>query len=250
MNEEHADTKKLIDTTDCLEAVGVFRGWKNFLFVLIIICLLLVQASFWLIDLGYTKSIDDVEQANKKSTETQPQQPSTTDKIKEASEKVVADSNQPVTVEKAAIENKQKTQAPKFSIKYEQAEQLVRLVNFVLIPTAVLYCLTLLFSLKVSLLGRMGGISHISRAFFISLLIVVFMLPWQKYFPGVFTGAMFTLDELLTWRTKSQAGDMFCKGLYYLRFAGYWLLILILLIFSQFRSARWAKTILRRLEVI
>ncbi len=31
MAEEHDSTNRLIDTTDCLEAAGVFRWWKNLL---------------------------------------------------------------------------------------------------------------------------------------------------------------------------------------------------------------------------
>ena len=39
----------LLDTTDSLEAVGVFRGWKNFMFLIVFLCLLIVQAAFWLV---------------------------------------------------------------------------------------------------------------------------------------------------------------------------------------------------------
>ena len=35
MNENQPKESSLVDTTDCLEGVGVFRGWKNFLFVMI-----------------------------------------------------------------------------------------------------------------------------------------------------------------------------------------------------------------------
>ena len=55
MNESQAKETSLVDTTDCLEAVGVFRGWKNFLFIVTIVCLLLLQASFWVVNTGYVK---------------------------------------------------------------------------------------------------------------------------------------------------------------------------------------------------
>jgi len=55
MNESQASPNNLLDTTDCLEAVGVFKGWKNFLFVIVLLCLLLLQASFLLVDTGYIK---------------------------------------------------------------------------------------------------------------------------------------------------------------------------------------------------
>ena len=50
MDDNQDRTNNLIDTTDCLEAVGVFKGWKNFLFIIIILSLLLLQVSFWLVD--------------------------------------------------------------------------------------------------------------------------------------------------------------------------------------------------------
>ncbi|MBN2594218.1 MAG: hypothetical protein JXA81_11985, partial [Sedimentisphaerales bacterium] len=55
MNENQAGPNNLLDTTDCLEAVGVFKGWKNFLFVIVLLCLLFLQASFLLVDLGYVE---------------------------------------------------------------------------------------------------------------------------------------------------------------------------------------------------
>ena len=34
-------TGGLVDTTDCLEAVSVIRCWKNLMFIIILLCLLL-----------------------------------------------------------------------------------------------------------------------------------------------------------------------------------------------------------------
>ncbi len=31
---------QLVDTTDSLEAIGVFKWWKNFLFVVLLLCYL------------------------------------------------------------------------------------------------------------------------------------------------------------------------------------------------------------------
>jgi len=61
---------------------------------------------------------------------------------------------------------------------------------------------------------------------------------------------MYTPEELLCRCAASDTSGIFGLFFYYLRFTGYWLLIVFLLIFSQFRSGRWTKTILRRLEVI
>jgi len=232
MNENQAKESSLVDTTDCLEGVGVFRGWKNFLFVISICCLFLLQASFCLVKTGYVKLADDTPAVGVQ------------EQIKEAAEKVTTDPNQTVT----AIPQPQKSSF--FEITFERLAWLIRFFNFVLILTAILYCLTMLFSLKVSLLGRLGGINHIARAFFLSLTFAVLLLPWQRFFPGVVIGAMYTPAELQSACAEADNYNIFYTILHYLRFTGYWLLVLLLLIFAQLRSSRWSKTILRRLEVI
>ena len=122
-------------------------------------------------------------------------------------------------------------------------------MNFILVLSATLYCLSLLFSVKISLLGRLGGINHISRAFFISLTFLVLLLPWQELFGPVVKGAIFTAEEL-TCRCQSDKGSIFGAMLFYLRFTGYWIVVLMILLFAQLRSGRWTRATLRRLEII
>jgi hypothetical protein len=38
--------------------------------------------------------------------------------------------------------------------------------------------------------------------------------------------------------------------LHYLRFTGYWVVVMLVLLLSQTRSARWTNAMLRRLEII
>ncbi len=250
----------LVDTTDCLEAVGVCRGWKNFLFVIVALCLLLLQLSFWLVNAGYVKT-ETLETASTLSGEeitpsivkqiVKPLEENETkqlvgepNKIEEATERKTASES---------IASEEKPQSSKqtnlFDIKVKHINWIVRFCNFVLILAAMLYCLTLLFCLKISLLGRLGGINHICRAFFLSLVMVVLLLPWQRFFSNIIVGAMYTPDELVKWCTAERTG-IFNTFFHYLRFTGYWLLIILFLVFSQLRSSRWTKAILRRLEVL
>ncbi len=232
MDENQTKESSLVDTTDCLEAVGVFRAWKNAFFVIALVSLLLLQASFCLVKTGYVTPAGGTPAAGVQ------------EQIKKAAETVTTDPNQIVT----AIPQPQKSSF--FDFTFERLAWLIRCVNFVLILTAILYCLTMLFSLKVSLLGRLGGINHIARAFFLSLAFVVLLMPWQRFFAGVVAGAMYTPAELQNACVKTEGCNIFATILHYLRFTGYWLLVLLLLILSQIRSSRWAKAILRRLEVI
>jgi hypothetical protein len=309
MNEGQGGSNNLLDTTDCLEAVGVFKGWKNFLFVIIIICLLLVQICFWLVNIGWVSAPSDLKMAVAEETpitvltvtaelepkaeqdvnsavkemapETKqpaaPEAPAESDQTAEPDKAAVpespTDSNQPAESKKPVLltavapaeqdeestseampetpqsSDEQETNGSLFDIGFNHVVWLMRFLNAVLVLTAALYCLTLIFSLKVSMLGRLGGINHITRAFFLSLLALVLLLPWQEAFGGIALGAMFTSDELLE-RFSAKTDDFFGIALYYLRFCGYWLLVLLLFILAQIRSSRWAGAILRRLEVI
>ncbi len=246
MNENHIKEGNLVQTTDCLEAVGVLRGWKNFLFIIIAVCLFLQQASFWLVNMGYIKpngqttgslsvaAAQDIKQIGKTAAEP------------------VAEQGKPAQDELSAGQEVQKPPQKTgalFGITFEHLGWLIRFVNGVLALTAGLYMLTLLFCLKISLIGRLGGINHIVRAFFLSLVMVVLLLPWQKLFGPIVVGAMYSLDEL-TKACAVKPEGIFGVVIHYLRFAGYWVLVVLLFILAQLRSSRWAKAILRRLEVI
>ena len=253
MDESHQKPNNLIDTTDCLEAIGVFRGWKNFSFAIAILCLLLLQASFWLVNLGYVKtdqqctSVSAAVEAQKEGqiTKAAKQTAAKKEEIEKAAKQVASEANEP-----ARAEEEPKKGIAVFDIKFGHLAWLIRFLNFVLILAALLYCLTMLFSLKVSLLGRLGGINHISRAFFLSLVFVVLLLPWQKFFGGVVSGAMYSPCELLRSCEAAQSRGILCTVFHYLRFTGYWVLVMLFLIFAHIRSTRWARAILRRLEVI
>jgi hypothetical protein len=233
-------TGNLIDTTDCLEAVSTIKCWKNLLFIIILLGLLLLQCSFWMMNLKLVKADEVLADT-------------AANKIKQAAKKIAADTNVPAepNAQQAGAEPNQPAPV-EFTVRFEltvkHIKALVRFLDFVLIPSAVLYCLTILFSLKVSLIGRLGGINHIARAFFLSLLFVVLLLPWQLLFSPLFGGAMFTPAELITACQANKTMPAFIS--FYLRFTGYWVLVLLLLLAAQIRSMRWARATLRRLEVI
>lgn len=248
MNSDQDQQKNLIDTTDCLEAVGVFRVWKNIFFIITVFFLILLQLSFWLVNTGYVKAEEPpaaVLEEPQQAKEAADNPTSQTEKIQQAAKQVTAEPNQLATTEA-----KPKKIRPLVGIKIRHITWLIRVADWLLIPTAVLYCLTLLFALKISLLGRLGGINHISRAFFLALIFTVLLLPWQRFFGGITTGVMYTPAELLKAYAAAETRGFFGTIFYYLRFTGYWIIVLLVLIAAQLRSIRWTKAILRRLEVI
>jgi len=232
-----------IDTTDSLEAVEAIRGWKNFLFVITLIALLLVQIIFWLANTGIILANSDGQQ--------QPDILNSPLQQTISGEAAVPTPSTEPNLSAIAKHNNLKNMLG--FIRHVDTGNLSLFINFintVLIWGAVLYCLTLLASLQIAISGRLGGINHICRAFFLSLVFVVLLLPWQKIFAGLAVGAVYGPQELLNSCTAVQSGDTFDQILHYLRFFVLWLAEALLLIFAHVRSMRWAKAILRRLEVI
>ncbi len=252
MDEDKTKLSGLIDTTDNLEAVNVCKTWKSGLFVIIIVCLVLLQLNFWLVQTGCIK-VGNAEKTLESAQTSVIINPVTepnlseirssfmTDEVGKAAAKITAESNQPARMKILPIVN--------INITFEQVAPGIRSLNFVLMITAVLYSLTMLFIVKISLTGRLGGINHIVRAFFLSLVFAVLLMPWQKFFPGVVFWAIYTPEELLKAYTDNYGKGMVGNALYYLRFCGYSVLAVLFLIAAQIRSCRWARTILRRLEV-
>ncbi|MHC4645702.1 MAG: hypothetical protein ACYTBJ_09365 [Planctomycetota bacterium] len=262
MDEGQTKQQNLLDTTDCLEAIGVFGGWKNFLFAAVICCMLVLQVLFWVANMGLVKvdnqgmsqpeadlpvaedkdnePIEDVGTVKIELTED-------ANEIQKAAEQVAADSNVP-----AEAPPKKARRLPE--ITFQHLGAVIRFLNFVLILAAVLYCLTMLFSLKISLLGRLGGINHISRAFFLSLLLLVLIVPWQRFFffADILAGVIYTPEELKGWIEWYYARDsrILAAIPYYVRFTGYWALAMLFLVFSLLRSTRWTKATHRRLEIV
>jgi len=258
MNETEK-TSDIVDTTDCLEAVTAFKAMKNFLFLIIIICLLLLQGAFWL---DYTGRIDQTESEAIRpviAAETPGQAAVGAETIdaqaRLATEDISDKSGQsPESASTAVLSDagsdKTKAAGEKFSFKCRQIIFLIKGCNFILIIAAALYCLTLLVSIKISLVGRLGGINHISRAFFLSLFALVILLPWQRCFGGIIAGAIYAPEELFQTLPVAIEASLIDQILYYLRFTGLWLVVTLLIIFAQFRSIRWTKATLRRLGIL
>jgi hypothetical protein len=242
-NQEQSKPNKWVETTDCLEAIVVFKGWKNFLFILAMLCLLFTQTSFWLVNSGIVKS----EEKNVQQPQTDlggRQEPAQS--VQNAS-KAEADSNKPILL--TGKDTKPLPVSLLGQIKLIQLSHVLQAVNFLLFISSTLYFLVILFSLLISLVGRLGGINHISRAFFMALLFLILVCPWQKLFPDVAIGAIYTPKELIDACSVPREGIPL-QVVHYLRFSFFWLVVTLMLIASQMRSRRWSKNILRRLEVL
>ena len=265
MNDETKNQEQLLGTTDYLEAIGALKAMKNFLFIIGLICLLLTQGIFWLMRSGVVQfdyndaqptstmkcSFAGVTALIAETTEIKVEPSEEAAKqIEQTAQALTQDIQKPsdsnaVVVEVAATKPKA---GYTFNIKFSQLALLIKVCNFILIMTALLYSLMLLFSIKISLVGRLGGIRHISKAFLLSLFMLAFLLPWQLCFKGAISGAIYTPDELVNFFSKcANCSKIACKLIVYLRFTGLWLIVIILFVLAQMRSMSWAKATLRRL---
>jgi hypothetical protein len=268
MNAEQNRNKDLVDTTDCLEAVGVFRCWKNLFFAVILVGLLLLGACFWVMDLGLVSAQQEGEQSVIVETETEqveqvvPVVEETVDEVErqvnEAAALVTAEraEAEQATVdvnETSAAEAEPKVRKPlrlPFTLLRVHVMWTIRVLDAVVIMAAVLYCLAILFTLKISMVGRLGGINHISRAFFWSLVLLALIVPWQVVLGWGLFGVTFEPSELVRRLGGYESASVFRKGLYWYRYVGHWVIALLCLIFAQIRTGRWSKAMLKRLEVV
>jgi len=247
MNEGPVNQGAMVETTDSLEAVGVFRRWKNIFFAIVLICLLLSQTAFWLIDLKLVKTDGAATAAAPSTPAVVPATPPTdVNAVEKAAGQAVAGSP-----EAAAPAS----QGPKFlsslsdRLNVAYVTRAIQIINGILIVAVVLYAMALFFCLLISLVGRLGGIRHVSRAYFLAVIMLILVIPWQALFQSPVPGVTYTVPELVQWMTIKSEG-LTNLILYYLRFSGYWLLFFVLLLMSEVRSVRWTKSILRRLEII
>lgn len=224
MNDMPVNPNNMIETSDSLEAVGVFRAWKNIFFVIVVICLVLTQVAFWVVDLGLIETPGAIKPAD------------------------TAQSGSATSADEASSDGGL-LHSLAGKLDFDRVARVIGVANGILIVSGILFALTVFFCLMVSLVGRLGGINHISRAFILALIMAALIIPWQRLFGSNVVGVAYGGDELLRW-LDSKSGGMSNLIFYYLRFTGLWLVVLLLMIMAQIRSSGWSKSILRRLEII
>lgn len=265
---EEAKQTDIVDQTDAYEAVSAFRAMKNSLFWITLICLIILQGLFWLEYTGRIDKSDYPETA--KEAPTVPNAPApdqvepesiiekqaklaTQDNTSDQEDAGVIEPARTVAVEpEVKSDNAEAKPAKKFKVfspKPQQVVCIIKICNFILIVSATLYTLILLICVKISLAGRLGGLRHISKAFIRSLFAYVLILPWQSFLPGIIAGAIYTPGELLYVPVTGSEASMFAELLYYARFVGLGTVAILLIVFAQFSSMRWAKASLRRMGI-
>ena len=238
MSENSGESTDMVEVTDSLEAIAVFRAGKNVFLTLLILCLLVVQGGFWLIDQGIIKPKPEAEGLDASAFV--------------SPEALVADANstRPLVAEVAEPNEAPDPSAPGFLKAFDLAclTKTLRIANGLMLLSGFLFCLTLLFSMTITIVGRLGGIRHICRAFFMSLIMLVLLLPWHVIFDSLVCGYLYRPEDLVL-ACAQKSTELLPLILHYLRFAGFWLVVCGFLMAAQMHCRRWAHSIRRRLQI-
>ncbi|MFC1781776.1 DUF6691 family protein [Planctomycetota bacterium] len=232
--------------TDCFEAAQVFCGWKNVFFLILVLCLIVLQTIFWI-------ASDRYIQINKNNN---PERAVVFSRNTDSSKQAAIPDQQGTNLSSPANTEYQAREiwyreimGIDITISFELIETIMNIVSILLVSISVVYTLTLYFAMAASFIGKLGGLGHISSAFFLSLVVLILLIPWQIFFGSTISGSIYTLDELEGWFIYNNS-DILNTSLIYLRFTGYWALIVILLVSSHFYSRRWTKSIRLRYQQI
>jgi hypothetical protein len=273
----------MIEVTDSLEAVDAARGMRFFLFWFILFpALLILQIMFWLNWAGRISSDEaqptawlsrlTVSAPVALAAEVPPaaEEPVPVEKQTQASKEALADVPPMIpsseieqgVSEVTGAESAEKPAEPQapaaaesnflanFAISRSVAAGIVKVCNFLILMAAILYCLILLLCLKISLVGRLGGLFHVTKAFLIALLFLLVLIPWQVVMPRVMIGALWLPGELFGGAWDNIQDSIFWQILYYTRFCGLWFVAFVLLFWSRLRFVKWRRATLRRLGVL
>lgn len=265
--EEYIHTDKWsIDRNDNWESFRVFLRMRTVFFMFTLLALLATAAAFWVVDIDLVKGASnaggvicqtsvlaetyqvrltsETPEAVPMDSNTPPLAADLTPSVEARPESVAADP------EKGVCKIKPRD-CPLPELSEQRCAQwldlLVRIAlktgNFVAVFGVVMYSLTLLGGLAVAISGRIGLNPDLSRAFFLSLLAVVLIVPWQPLVALYIPGVLFSYEDLI--HCHQQREGMLSLLCYYTRFVGLWAVSFLVLIAAQWRSFQAAKAMRR-----
>ena len=126
--------------------------------------------------------------------------------------------------------------------------------KFIALAAGVLLVLTMLTAVQLSLVGRTGGAAGFISGFFWSLLLLVFLVPWQQIIGSTYAcGALYNLGDLIDWTGRITWGakdvSLVKQIFYYDRFIGYPVFVLLLCIVVQVKFVRgWRRASLGAMQ--
>jgi hypothetical protein len=239
-------TASLAVAADYADAMMTARRAKNWLFILVLLVLLSQIAVFFLVKFKVLKLTDEVTAPRLVSSTTAPATAATDDT--------------PATAPAEAA-----TPAAKSYLVADILRYVIPVQNFLGLTLMLTLAVVLLLIALIMLVGRLIGVSHVTGAFIWSVLLLVFLFPWQSFLltgprdatPGApvvsydpafkIPGVLYTWPELVhdhDFETGGAAGV-----LKWARFAGMPIVALLLLLTVQAKSSRGLKFALGESDV-
>jgi len=228
-----------LDPLDTAEAYRTFRKARLLLFCLLLIGLIVTQSVFWIVDRGGIDCL--LEAGNVVFVDGRSNDGSIA--FTPFNRELLIDNGGTFALFREVAEEPDAGVISVNTMNTIISDGLL-VTNYVLFLSAILYCLMLLVTLHLTMIGRMGGLTAAGKAFILSLMVLILLVPWQLVF-GIFHGTLYTYSELIE-RYQVQKGvslgdwDSIC---YYIRFSGLWLLTFTFLILAQLKSSKSKKQI-------
>jgi|GEM_PF-973059 len=244
------------DKKDFQEAFGTFSAARNLFFWLILAGLLITSAGFWIVDAGLLDKIL-LNQADRnpvylgysqnKIIPTQNEPPiasGTSRNVNPAPQAGPKNPPEKSVNSENPVRNPYDRKLHAVKILDEMVRSALVTSRYGLMFSVVLYCLSLLTGMQLALVGGLGGLAHSSKAFFLSMVVVVFVVPWQSTLVPDAPGSLFLYAELtVAYQQKCQDfQELWHYIMYYSRFVGTWLLSIILLLAAQRQSCLAVRT--------
>ncbi|MDY6914179.1 MAG: hypothetical protein SVT52_06975 [Planctomycetota bacterium] len=117
--------------------------------------------------------------------------------------------------------------------------------KFIALVSCLLLVVMLTLAVKISLIGRLGGVASLISSLLWSILLLAMVTPWQQVLrAAVACGALYNLGELVGRTSAVKAGwgaanvSMMQQVLYYARFIGYPVVAMLVWLIVQVKFAR------------
>lgn len=229
---------------DAFEAYQTYRTARSLFFWTLLAGLIILHTVFWIVDRGKIDAVLNFDQNQSESVF-----------VHRASESSYWPGFIPVQTAPEAPEALPDEESDERS-RRQMSQSLdtlirgtLRFFNTVVCFMAVLYCLSLFIGMTLALVGRLGGLAESGKAFFLSLVVLVLVVPWPAMIAGQTPGTLFSYQELTLRYIESTTYTTLLSLdaiAYYVRFPGFWGLTMILLLVAHWRSCRAARQIAQR----
>jgi len=227
-----ADQRFGLDRDDATEAFNAFHKARSLFFWILFLGLVMAEAAFWTVDLGYIDPALSFSGNSQYVHQTG------------RSPRIILTAELPAPTgipEDNQVEDKKLKQAITLA---DIIRVSLRVIYMALPFAAVLYCLSLLIGMKLSLIARLGGLADSGKAFFLSLIVMVLVVPWMPAISETIPGALFNYSNLIeSYRLSREGMNYGDNVIYHGRFVGIMVFTIIILLAAQWRSRNAVKKI-------